>query len=149
MTYGNLKHLTRAILIGDSTLTKSEEEIHVLLAYAFDLIANQADALKLFITDVPANQILRQGPGKNFVRKPALPISDTDVLDIDDELCYVAARFIASFVSREKMKWHISEAEKMIRAYNQKVQTYFETLEQYGELEEHAETDQFGKRELP
>ena len=149
MTYGNLKNLVRALLISDNVLTQNNDEVLVLLAYAFDTIANEADALKLFTTDIPNNQILRQGPGRQFLRKPKIPESDDEELDIDDELSYAAARYICSFVSREKMAWHIAEAEKMIRKYNQKVQTYFETLEQYGELQDHDEYDQFGKRLYP
>lgn len=145
MTYGNLKHLTRALLIGDNALTKNEDELLVLLEYAFDKIANEADALKLFITDIPEFQILRQGPGRQFVRKPCIPASDGEELDIDNELCYPLARYLASFVSRDRIHFHVMEAEKLIRLYNQKVSTYFETLEQYGELAEHADTDQFGK----
>ena len=146
MTYGNLKNLVRALLIGDNTLTKNEDEILVLLEYAYDKVANEADALKLFTTDVASNRILRSGPGRQFVRKPAIPTDDADELDIDNELSYAVARYICSFVSREKMAVHIREAGNIIRAYNQKVQTYFETLEQYGDLAEHDETDQFGKR---
>ena len=148
MTYGNLKNLTSALLIGDSVLTKNENEQLVLLEYAFDRISNEADAMKLFTTNVEENRILRQGPGKQFIRKPELPKINTDILDIDNELCFVAARFIASFVSREKMVFHDNEAQKLIRMYNAKVATYFETLDQYGELDEHDESDQFGKRIL-
>jgi len=149
MTYGKLKSLVRALLIGDQTLTKNEEEILVLVEYAFDKVANQADALKLFTEDVAANRILRSGPGKQFVRKPELPTNDTDEMDIDSELCFPLARYVCSFVSREKMGVHIEEAGNLIRAYNQKVSTYFENLEQYGDLDEFEEYDQFGKRIYP
>ena len=146
MTYGNLKTLVRALMIGDQTLTKDDAEILVLVEYAFDKIANEADALKLFTTDVISNRILRSGPGRQFVRKPALPVIDTDELDIDNDLSYAAARYICSFISREKNVMHAQEAGNIIRAYNQKVQTYFENIEQYGEMQEFDETDQFGKR---
>ncbi len=149
MTYGNLKNLVRALLIGDQTLTKNDEEVLVLLEYAYDKVANESDALKLFTTDVAGNRILRVGPGRQYVRKPALPTADTDELDIDNELSYAVARFMCSFVSREKVPMHVQEAGNLIRAYNNKVQTYFENLEQYGDLEEYSETDQFGKRVYP
>jgi len=149
MTYGNLKNLVRALLIGDQTLTKNEAEILVLVEYAFDKVANEADALKLFTEDVAANRILRSGPGRQFVRKPALPTNDADEMDIDNELCFAVARYICSFVSREKGGIHINEAGNLIRAYNNKVATYFENLEQYGDLAEFDETDQFGKRIYP
>ncbi len=146
MTYGRLKHLTRALLIGDNALTKNEDEILALLSYAYDIIANQADALKLFIVDTSSEKLLRQGPGKLFIRKPYLPIEDTDELDIDDELGYVASRLICSFISREKGGIHMSEAEKLIRAYNQKVQAFLETYDHKGYLDKYENTDQFGKR---
>jgi len=149
MTYCNLKYLTQALLIGDSTLTKNNNEMLMLLEYAFDKVANEADALKLFTTNVPEHQILRQGPGNHFVRKPCLPITDDEELDIDNELCYPTARFIASFVSREKVGMHVKEAQNLIRFYNAKVATYFETLEQYDELAEFSETDQFAKTKYP
>ena len=146
MTYGDLKYLTKALLIGDNTLTKDNNEVLVLLSYAYNKIANQADALKLFTAVSEDNQIIRQGPGKLFVRMPDLPEDDIDVLDIDDELCYVAARYICSFVSREKGGIHVNEAMILIRAYNQKVQVFFENMAQDGELEDYEDTDQFGKR---
>ena len=146
MTYGNLKSLVSALLIGDNTLTKKNDEVLVLLEYAFDKVANQADALKLFTTNIQENRILRQGPGRMFLKRPSLPTSDDDELDIDNELTYAVARYICSFVSREKTALHVVEADNIIRAYNQKVQTYFETLKQYGELDEWEEYDQFGRR---
>ncbi len=148
MTYGNLKSLVSALLIGDSTLTVKEEEVLVLLDYAYDRIANETDAMKLFTEDPVGLKILRQGPGRQYVRRPFLPENDEDILDIDHELSFVAARFMASFVSREKMAFHEGEAQKLIRLYNAKVATYFETLEQYGGLEEYDQYDQFGKRKL-
>ncbi len=148
MTYGNLKNLVRALLIGDNTLTKNEEEALVLLDYAYDRIANETDAMKLFTDDPDGVKILRQGPGRQYVRRPFLPTQDEDVLDIDHELCFVAARFMSSFISREKMNFHEGEAQKLIRLYNAKVTTYFETLEQYGDLEEYDQYDQFGKRRI-
>ena len=149
MTYGNLKYLVKALLIGDNTLTKDNNEVLVLLSYAYNKIANQADALKLFTAVTEDMRIIRQGPGRLYVRMPNLPEDDIDELDIDDELAYVAARYICSFVSREKGGIHVNEAMTLIRAYNQKVQVFFENMAQDGELEEYNETDQFGKRIYP
>lgn len=148
MTYIRLKNLTKALLIGDNVLTKDADEMLGLVDYAFDKIANDADALLLF-TDSISDRIVRQGPGKLFIRRPELPVYDADELDIDHELGFAVARFIASFVSREKMQFHESEAQKIIRAYNQKVQVFTENLEQDGDLDEYSETDMFGKRKYP
>ena len=146
MTYGNLKYLCKALLIGDNVLTKDNNEVLVLLSYAFDKIANQSNALKLFTASSAETQIVRQGPGKLFIRMPILPQDDADELDIDSELCYAAARYICSFVSREKGGIHVNEAMNLIRAYNQKVEVFLENMAQDSELEEYDETDVFGKR---
>ena len=146
MTYGNLKYLVKALLIGDVSLSKDNNEVKVLLSYAFDKIANETDALKLFTAVSTDKQIIRQGPGKLFVRMPILPEDDADELDIDEELCFVAARYICSFVSREKGGIHVNEAMTLIRAYNHKVQVFLENLAQDGLLEDYDSTDKFGKR---
>jgi len=138
MTFGLLKALTRALLIGDNQLPKSDEEIIALLAYAYDKIATHADALRLFTSNKDYN-ILRKGPGNVYVRKSKLPKNNEDKLDIDDELGYVAARFIASFISRDKIRVHEQEAMSLIKAYNSKVNSYLLYLKQNGMLDDSTE----------
>ena len=72
MTYGTLKALTRALLVGDNQLPENDEQIIALLGYAYDKIATHADALRLFTSNKDFN-ILRKGPGNVYVRKPKLP----------------------------------------------------------------------------
>jgi len=135
MTFARLKKLVKALQIGDNNPPKDDEEFLALLAYAYDKTATYADALKLFTSNKDA-AILRQGPGNTFVRKPKLPKRDTDELDIDDELGYPIARFIASFISKTKIQLHEAEAMSLIRAYNAKVHSYLETLQMKGEISE-------------
>ncbi len=149
MTYGNLKNLVKALLIGDNVLTKENDEVLVLLQYAYNEIANEADALKLFTAVAQDKEIIRQGPGSLYVRMPSLPETDSDILDIDDELCFAAARYICSFVSREKGAIHLSEAQRIIRMYNNKVQTFFENFDQDENLTDYDEYDKFGKKVYP
>ncbi len=146
MTYGNFKYLVKALMIGDNVLTKDNNEILVLLQYAYDKIANESDALKLFTAVSVDKEIIRQGPGNLYVRMPLLPENDSDELDIDDELCFAAARFVCSFISREKGGIHTNEAQHLIRMYNNKVQTFFENYDQDGNLTEYNDEDKFGKR---
>lgn len=127
MTFGNLKFLVSALLSGDYTLTSVKEEQIMLLSYAFNKLATEADALKLFTINRGEN-ILREGQGNMFIRMPALPEDDIDELDIDDELGYPAARFIASFISKENGGIHMNEAMKLIRDYNSKVDAYLTSL---------------------
>lgn len=149
MTYGNLKYLVKSLLIGDSTLTKDNSEVLVLLDYAFDRVSNEADVMKLFTANNVENRIVRQGPGKMWVRRPNLPETDDEELDIDHELCFAVAEYMCSFVSRDKRKDHAVAALDLVRTYNQKVQTFFENLAQDGDLEDHDSNDKFGKRDMP
>ena len=149
MTYGKLKTLVSALLIGDHNLTTEGDQVLMLLDYAFDRVANEADAISLMTTEPESYTIIRNGPGNLYIRKPRLPANDDSELDIDSELIYAVARFMCSFISREKMTFHEREAQKIINRYNQKVQAFFERYDQYGDLEDYDETDQFGKRIYP
>ena len=135
MTFGMMKHLTRALLIGDNQLTTNEDEMQVLLLYAYQKVATESDAMLLWTND-PSKQILRSGPGHIYIRTPLLPESDSDELDIDEDLCPAVSRYIAAFVSRDRGGIHINEAKSIIRAYNQKVQSYMETIGQDIEIKE-------------
>jgi hypothetical protein len=136
MTYGTLKKLTSALLIGDNQLTKDEGEISALLAYAISSVANKADALKLFTADKTGSRILRQGPANMFVRMPQTPESDDDELDLDEELCFACSRYIASFVSRDKSQMHLYEANDIISMYNAKVLAYMQKHDQENEAKD-------------
>jgi len=149
MTYENLKSLVKALLTGDNVLPTDQDQVLMMLSYAFDKVANEADALKLFTINTDGEKIIRNGPGRTFLRKPKLPTSDSDELDIDDEIGFPVARYMASFLSREKGGIHVREAQALIRAYNQKIETYFESLSKDGELSIYDEEDQFGKRTYP
>lgn len=127
MTYKQIKSLTSALLTGDYVLTNDDDELLMLLNYAYLKIATEADALKLF-TFSRDERILREGQGNMFVRMPSLPSTDDDELDIDDELGFPAARFIAGFISKKEGVIHEREAYKLIRDYNSKVDSYLTSL---------------------
>lgn len=146
MTFKDFKHLTQALLIGDVALTENNNEIIVLLRYAYERIANEADALKLFTINSPDEKIIRNGPGNIFVRYPKIPEYEEDELDIDEELCFAASRYVCSFVSSTKTDLHIREASRIINSYNQKVQTFLEnTQEDSFEYETELETEGFSE----
>jgi len=127
MTYGDVKKLASALLTGDFVFPEDEGEQLMLLSYAYQVVATEADALKLFTVNKDA-AILREGPGSMFVRMPDLPRTNTDVLDIDSELGYAVARYMASFISERKANIHKAEASKVVIAYNAKVDAYLTTL---------------------
>ena len=120
MTYGRLKSLTKALLIGDNTLPKDADELLGLLEYAYHMVSNKAEALHL-LTMNQNDDINRRAIGDWLSRTPELPASDNDELDIDNELGFAVARYIASFVSKNKPAVHEAEAMKVIDDYNSKV----------------------------
>ena len=128
MTYGGLKSLITGLLVGDNVIPKDDAVMKSLLSYAFDMIANKAEALRL-MTMNSTEEIVRLGPGEYLVRKPNLPEIDTDELDIDHELCFVAARYIAAMLSKEKIKIHQDYGDDGILRYNGKVYQILEKVE--------------------
>ena len=130
MTYKFLKDLTRGLLIGDNQLTINNDELIAMVAYAYEKIANEADAMKLLTSLDESDKIIRQGPGNTYIRRPELPTDDTDELDIDDDLVFPAARYLASFVSRERGGIHVNEAQHLIRQYNAKIRAHMEYTDQ-------------------
>lgn len=127
MTYGALKSLVKGLLIGDNTIPKEDDVVKALLSYAFNMIASKAEAMRLMTLD-NSEDILRLSSGDYMVRKPKLPEADTDELDIDDELCFVAARYIASMISKDKIQLHKAEGDSMILDYNAKVYQVMENI---------------------
>jgi hypothetical protein len=127
MTYGSLKSLVAGLLIGDNIVPKDENIMKSLLSYAFAMIADKAEALRL-LTMNSADDILRLGPGEYLVRTPNLPENDTDELDIDNELCFVTARYIASMLSKEKTAMHQQYGDDGILKYNGKVYQILEKI---------------------
>lgn len=127
MTYGQLKSLTSGLLIGDNNLPKDDAIVKSLLSYAFNMISNKAEALRL-MTMSSTEDIIRLGPGEYLVRTPKMPESDAEELDIDHELGFVAARYIASIISKEKIAIHQQYGDDEILKYNGKVYQILEKV---------------------
>lgn len=127
MTYGSLKNLTTGLLIGDNILPKDDAIVKALLMYAFNMIADKAEALHL-LTLSKTDDIYRFATGEFLMRLPKLPENDEDELDIDEELCYVAARYIAAMISKERAEIHQQFGDDGILKYNGKVYQILETL---------------------
>ena len=90
--------------------------------------ADKAEALRL-MTMNSTEEIVRLGPGEYLVRTPNLPETDSDELDIDHELCFVAARYIAAMLSKEKIKIHQDYGDDGILRYNGKIYQILEKVE--------------------
>ena len=55
-----------------------------------------------------------------MIRVPAVPLVDEDILDIDEELTFAVARYLASYLSKEKGGIHVNAADRIIKDYNAK-----------------------------
>lgn len=127
MKYGELKALCSALLVGDNKLSSNDADVKALLTLAFNDIASRAQSLRL-MTKSQNKEILRGSTGEYLTRYPDIPENDDSVLDMDKDLCFAAARFIASYVSKNKPDAHRSEGEKIILLFNSKVNSMFESF---------------------
>jgi len=127
MTYRALKYVATGLLTGDVKLPKEDDVMKALLGMAYNYISNKCTVLNLMTLDKSAD-IHRLGAGKHMLRRPDLPQGDDSELDIDEDLGYVAASLIASYVSAEKYSMHQSRADNAIRDYNAKVTEIIERL---------------------
>lgn len=128
MKYKELKVLSSALLYGDNKLPSGEPELKALLMLAFNDIASRAQSLRL-MTKSMNKEVLRGSVGDYLTRYPELPENDESELDMDKDLCFAAARFIASYVSKNKPAVHVEEGEKMIRLFNGKVNSMIESIQ--------------------
>lgn len=127
MTYGSLKNLVTGLLIGDNVIPKDDAVFKSLLAYAYSMIADKAEALHLLTLNKKDN-INRFATGEFLMRNPEMPTEDASELDIDEELCFAVARYIASMLSKEKTAMHQKYGDDIILKYNGKVYQILENL---------------------
>jgi len=119
MTYDTLKAITAGLLTGDNVLPKDDLVLQGLVQYALTTVATQADSLHLMTLSTTAN-VLRLAQGDYLIRMPATPTEGTDLIDIDEELTFAVARYLASYVSKEKGGIHVQAADRIIKDYNGK-----------------------------
>lgn len=127
MTYLAFKYVTKGLLAGDKEIPKEEEVTIALLGMAYNYIVNKCSVLNLMTLDKSA-EIHRLGPGAHMIRTPELPEKNEDELEIDNDLCYVAASLVASYLSDSKVVIHQTRADNGIRDYNAKVIEIVESL---------------------
>lgn len=119
MTYGLFKAITTGLLTGDTVLPQNSDVLKGLMQYALTTVATQADSLHLMTLSTAAD-ILRLASGDYLIRVPAVPLVDEDILDIDEELTFAVARYLASYLSKEKGGIHVNAADRIIKDYNAK-----------------------------
>ena len=134
MTYRALKYVATGLLTGDNRLPKEEDVLKALLGMALNYRSNKCTVLNLMTLDKSAD-IHRLGAGKHMQRRPDMPEDDDSELDIDEDLCYVAASLLASYVSTGYISAnyvnsniHQIRADTAIRDYNAKVTEILESI---------------------
>ena len=120
MTYDELKNITSGLLVGDVALPQDEDVLRGLVKYALTTVATQANSMRLMTLD-ETRPILRLARGDYYIRVPDTPEDDVDLVDIDDELVFAVARYIASYISKDKGGIHVNAADRIIKDYNAKV----------------------------
>jgi hypothetical protein len=128
MTYKLFKAITTGLLTGDNVLPQSPDVMTGLMQYALTTVATQADSLHLMTLSTTVD-VLRLAQGDYLIRMPVPPVVDTDLLDIDDELAFAVARYLASYVSKEKGGIHVQAADRIIKDYNAKTYEITEQMQ--------------------
>lgn len=139
MTYEGLKYLTTGLLTGDNVLPGDADVLLGLLKYALTTTAMKADSLHLMTLSTTAD-VLRLAQGDYLIRMPELPEDDEDEIDIDEELIFAVARYMASYISSKKGGIHVQAADRIILDYNAKT---YEITEQM-----QLESEQIGAAEI-
>jgi len=119
MTYKILKSIAMGLLSGDNALPGGEDVLKGLVEYALMTVAMKAESLHLMTLSTTAN-VLRLSQGDYLIRVPEVPVNDDDVIDIDEELTFAVARYLASYISAQKGGIHVSAANRIITDYNAK-----------------------------
>lgn len=128
MTYQMFKSVTSGLLTGDNVLPESENVLQGLVSYALTTVATKADSLHLMTLSTTAN-VLRLSQGDYLIRMPEAPEFDEDLLDIDEELVFAVARYVASYLSQSKGGIHVKAADRIILDYNAKTYEITEQMQ--------------------
>jgi hypothetical protein len=125
MTYRMFQSIVKGLMLGDNNPPVDQDIYTGLLYYAYHMVGNKAESFHL-LTLNRKGDLLRMATGDYFLRRPTLPTTLDDELDLDEELCFAAARFFCSMLSDDKT--HLLEGEEIIRNYNEKVYQIFEEI---------------------
>jgi len=132
MTYGELKNQVSLLLISDNQLPKDDNKIKSAIKMAYIEISDLTTPLK-WVTRDNGLDILRLAFSNTdyYVRMPALPETDNDDLDIDEELTPIVARMIAGYIAKEigVRQYHRKLAMDSMKRYDSKVREYMLSLQ--------------------
>ncbi len=132
MTWSRLQNLVSGLLAGDTVLPKDVDLRLALLEYALEEVASNTEALKLYQSNDSTREKVRRSvyDSGQFVARATLPTSNEDEIDIDQGLTFAIARYMASFISKEKFAMHEAKAKEIINRYNAKVYSYRDEVDE-------------------
>jgi len=129
MKYREFKHLVEVILTGDIAISDDDAYLLAAMRYAFETVAMSTDVAVLTVTEEEYQQVKDTREvvrvdlqNKRRTLRPRIPINDDDDIDLDEGVCFTAARLVASLFSIEKMQYHRDIAMNELKDYNELLQ---------------------------
>ena len=138
MTYKELKDLTAGIGSGDFVMIPKSEinnpdaeaRLLQLLKLALYQVAMSANSLRLTTTNKEFTRV-RGLTNDTFIREPKIPEGENkngQIIDIDHELGYAVAYYLASLKSKSRPEYFKQEAMNIIEDYNTKIALDMENI---------------------
>lgn len=118
MTYGELLLFTGSLLTGDRKLPEEDDIILPIVAFGLLETAKKTTSTILQSTDHINDVVVKQITQNMFIKKPATPKLRSDILELEEELCYALGNFIASKYSKEKGGIYYSAWKKMCEEFD-------------------------------
>lgn len=118
MTYGELKLFTSSLLTGDKRLPEEDDILIPMVAFGLLETAKRTTSTRLQSTDHVNDVVVKQITQNLFIKQPATPTLNGDVIELEEELCYALGNFIASKYSKEKGGIYYSAWKKMCEEFD-------------------------------
>ncbi|NOQ32447.1 MAG: hypothetical protein GQ570_15165 [Helicobacteraceae bacterium] len=99
MTYLELKNHVEGLLLGDKKIPKHDLLVP-LIKQGIEHIANECTPLSLMTSDVEDDILIVLNVHGQFIRKPVLPVEDTDEIDLDNSLLSALSNLVAFYISK-------------------------------------------------
>lgn len=98
MTYGDFKISIEALLLGDKKLPENKYVLS-FLKQGLERVASDCSPLSLVSEDIEDDIFIYLNGSGQFIRVPNLPVSDGDLIDLDNSLLGALSNLVASYIS--------------------------------------------------
>ncbi|MDR2885109.1 MAG: hypothetical protein LBV09_08375 [Deferribacteraceae bacterium] len=100
MNFGEFKANLQSLLAGDTELRTDDTAVSSMYRRALESLLADTEPLTLITTDIERFEPYRWLDDNWFIRRPALPVNDSDELDIDSGLHEVLLYLVAADLTR-------------------------------------------------